>query len=43
LRYEGWATTTGPLAAREKPWGRQAQREADAEMAAIKEAIEGLA
>jgi Polyketide cyclase / dehydrase and lipid transport len=43
LRYEGWATTTGPLATREKAWGRQAQREADAEMEAIKNAIEGLA
>ena len=40
LRYEGWATTTGPLASREEAWGRQAQREADAELAAIKDAIE---
>lgn len=40
LRYEGWATTSGPLAAREDAWARQAQREAEAELAAIKEAIE---
>ena len=41
LRYEGWATTTGPLANREKAWARQAQREAEAELAAIKDALEG--
>ena len=41
LRYEGWATTTGPLAKREEAWARQAQREAEAELAAIKEAVEG--
>jgi hypothetical protein len=40
LRYEGWATTTGDLARREGAWGRQAQREAEAELAAIKDAIE---
>jgi hypothetical protein len=40
LRYQGWATTTGPLARREEAWARQAQREADAELAAIKKAIE---
>jgi len=40
LRYEGWATTTGDLARREAAWGRQAQREAEAELAAIKDAIE---
>jgi hypothetical protein len=40
LRYEGWATTTGPLAQREAAWARQAQREAEAELAAIKGAIE---
>jgi len=40
LRYEGWATTSGPLANREEAWARQAQREADAELAAIKEAVE---
>ncbi len=40
LRYEGWATTTGPLARREEAWARQAQREAEAELAAIKEAVE---
>ncbi len=40
LRYEGWATTTGPLAEREEAWARQAQREAEAELAAIKEALE---
>lgn len=40
LRYEGWATTTGRLAEREEAWGRQAQREAEAELAAIKEALE---
>ncbi len=43
LRYEGWATTTGPLATREEAWGRQAQREAEAELAAIREAIESPA
>jgi uncharacterized protein YndB with AHSA1/START domain len=41
LRYEGWATTTGELASREEAWGRQAQREAEAELAAIKDALEG--
>ena len=40
LRYEGWAATTGPLARREEAWRRQAQRESDAELAAIKRAIE---
>lgn len=43
LRYEGWATTTGRLARREAAWARQAQREAEAELAAIKEAIEAAA
>jgi uncharacterized protein YndB with AHSA1/START domain len=42
LRYEGWATTTGPLAKREGAWARQAQRQAEAELAAIKEAVEEL-
>jgi hypothetical protein len=42
LRYEGWATTTGRLAEREEAWGRQAQREAEAELAAIKEALEAV-
>ena len=41
LRYEGWAATTGPLARREAAWARQAQREAEAELAAIKAALEG--
>jgi Polyketide cyclase / dehydrase and lipid transport len=41
LRYAGWATTTGPLARREEAWARQAQREAEAELAAIKAALEG--
>ncbi len=40
LRYEGWATTTGPLARREEARGRQAQREAEAELAAIKRVVE---
>jgi hypothetical protein len=40
LRYEGWATTSGPLAKREAAWARQAQREAEAELAAIKHALE---
>ena len=40
LRYEGWATTTGPLARREEAWARQARREAEAEVAAIKAALE---
>jgi uncharacterized protein YndB with AHSA1/START domain len=40
LRYEGWATTTGRLAAREDAWGRQAQRQTEAELAAIKAALE---
>lgn len=43
LRYEGWATTTGSLARREAAWGRQAQREAEAELAAIREALEAPA
>src|SRR5687767_7679828 len=43
LRYEGWATTTGRLAQREEAWGRQAQREAEAELAAIKAAVEASA
>ena len=40
LRYEGWATTAGDLVGREQAWARQAQREAEAELAAIKAAIE---
>jgi uncharacterized membrane protein len=40
LRYEGWATTTGRLAEREAAWARQAQREAEAELVAIKRAVE---
>jgi uncharacterized membrane protein len=40
LRYEGWATASGRLAEREAAWGRQAQREAEAELAAIKAAVE---
>ena len=40
LRYEGWATTTGRLAEREEAWGRQAQREAEAELLAIKTGVE---
>jgi hypothetical protein len=40
LRYAGWATTTGPLAKREEAWARQAQREAEAELTAIKRALE---
>jgi hypothetical protein len=40
LRYEGWATATGRLAAREAAWARQAQREAEAELEAIKDAVE---
>ncbi len=40
LRYAGWATTTGRLAKREGAWARQAQREAEAELAEIKKAIE---
>jgi uncharacterized membrane protein len=40
LRYEGWATTTGRLAEREAAWSRQAQREAEAELAAIKQTVE---
>jgi uncharacterized membrane protein len=40
LRYEGWATTTGELAKREAAWARQAQREAEAELAAIKREVE---
>lgn len=41
LQYEGWATTSGELAGRERAWARQAQREAEAELAAIKAAVEG--
>lgn len=41
LRYEGWATASGELAGRERAWARQAQREAEAELAAIKAAVEG--
>jgi hypothetical protein len=41
LRYEGWATTTDPLVEREAAWARQAQRQAEAELAAIKRALEG--
>jgi hypothetical protein len=40
LRYEGWATTTGELASREAAWARQAQREAEAELEAIKREVE---
>jgi len=40
LRYEGWATTTGPLADREAAWARQAQRETEAELTAIKQSLE---
>jgi hypothetical protein len=40
LRYEGWATTSGELTVRERAWARQAQRDAEAEVAAIKAAIE---
>jgi uncharacterized membrane protein len=43
LRYEGWATTSGELAGRERAWARQAQREAEAELEAIKAAIERAA
>jgi hypothetical protein len=42
LRYEGWATTTGALARREEAWARQAQREAEAELAAIKDELERI-
>lgn len=41
LVYEGWATATGRLAEREAAWARQAQREAEAELEAIKRAVEG--
>ncbi|MGH2418301.1 MAG: SRPBCC family protein [Candidatus Limnocylindria bacterium] len=41
LQYEGWARTSGHLAEREAAWARQAQREAEAELAAIKTAMEG--
>ena len=40
LRYEGWAAATGDLANREAAWARQAQREAEAELDAIKRALE---
>jgi uncharacterized protein YndB with AHSA1/START domain len=40
LRYSGWATATGSLARRERAWARQAQRDAEAELAAIKAALE---
>lgn len=40
LVYEGWATATGRLAEREAAWARQAQREAEAEVEAIKRAVE---
>jgi uncharacterized membrane protein len=40
LRYEGWATATGDLAKREAAWARQAQREAEAELEAIKREVE---
>jgi Polyketide cyclase / dehydrase and lipid transport len=40
LRYEGWATATGDLAKREAAWARQAQREAEAELEAIKRELE---
>lgn len=39
LVYEGWATATGRLA-REAAWARQAHREAEAELEAIKRAVE---
>jgi hypothetical protein len=41
LVYEGWATASGRLAEREAAWARQAQREAEAELKAIKRAVEG--
>jgi hypothetical protein len=41
LVYEGWATATGRLAEREAAWARRAQREAEAELEAIKRAVEG--
>jgi uncharacterized protein YndB with AHSA1/START domain len=40
LRYEGWATTSGEFVQREQAWARQAQREAGAELAAIKAGVE---
>jgi hypothetical protein len=40
LRYEGWATTSGELVQREQAWAREAQREAEAELAAIKAGVE---
>jgi len=40
LRYEGWATTSGELVRREQAWAREAQREAEAELAAIKAGVE---
>jgi uncharacterized protein YndB with AHSA1/START domain len=40
LRYEGWATLSGKLAGRERAWERQAMRESEAELKAIKQAIE---
>jgi uncharacterized protein YndB with AHSA1/START domain len=43
LRYEGWATTSGELVRREQAWARQAQREAEAELAAIKSTVESAA
>jgi uncharacterized protein YndB with AHSA1/START domain len=41
LSYEGWATTRNGLQRREDAWARQAQREAEAEVARIKAAVEG--
>lgn len=43
LRYEGWATTSGELVGREQAWARQAQREAEAELTAIKASVESAA
>ena len=40
LRYEGWATTSGELVRREQAWAREAQRQAEAELAAIKAGVE---
>jgi|RhiMetdeSRZDD1v2_1073273.scaffolds.fasta_scaffold91240_5 uncharacterized protein YndB with AHSA1/START domain len=43
LRYEGWATLSGRLADRETAWARQAQRESEAELEAIRLAVEAMA
>lgn len=40
VHCEGWATTTGQLAEGEAAWARQAQREAEAELGAIKQTVE---